>query len=92
LGCRGQGLPGPGGQTGPLGIIRADFSGDRPGKIPPASSEGDNLLSSWPGGNPTDASRAVRSGPRAPTEVVTPFFQNFKMIGLEKLEGISFNG
>jgi hypothetical protein len=31
-------------------------------------------------GNPTDASGAFRSGPRAPTEAGTPFFQNFKLM------------
>jgi len=29
-------------------------------------------------GNPTDASRAFRSGPQAPTEVLTPFFKTLK--------------
>jgi hypothetical protein len=33
-----------------------------------------------PRGNPTDASGSFRSGPQAPTEVVTPFFQNPKLI------------
>ena len=37
-------------------------------------------MSPWPRGNPTDASGAFRSGPRAPTEAVTPFFQNSKLI------------
>jgi hypothetical protein len=37
-------------------------------------------LSPWPRGNPTDASGAFRSGPRAPIEAVTPFFQNSKLI------------
>jgi hypothetical protein len=31
-------------------------------------------------GKATDASGAFRSGPRAPTEAVTPFFQNFNLI------------
>ena len=49
-------------------------------KVPPASSGGDKLFCLWPRGDPTDASRAFHSGPRAPNQAVTPFFQNSKMI------------
>jgi len=38
---------------------------DGAGKIPPASSVGNKVLSPWPRANPTDASGAFRSGPRA---------------------------
>jgi hypothetical protein len=53
---------------------------DRAGKIPPAFSGGNELLSSGARGNPTDASGAFRPGPRAQTEALMPFFQNSKLI------------
>jgi len=53
---------------------------DGAGKIPPASSGGDKLLSSGTRGDPTDASGAFRPDPRAPTEALPPFFQNSKLI------------
>jgi len=50
------------------------------GKRPPASSDGITRGSSWPSGNPADASGAFHPDPRASTKAVKPLFQTAKMI------------
>ena len=77
---RGKCFQGPGSRQRRDWNHKVLISSWRGGEDTPASSVGNKLLSSWPRGNPTDASGAFRSGPWAPTEAVTPFFQNSKLI------------
>jgi len=53
--------------------------------MPPASSGGNARGSSWPSGNPADASGAFRPNPRASTKAVKPFFQTAKLILFSKI-------
>ncbi len=78
-GLEGQVLPGPGGRTGlPLeaGLESrgADFSVDGAGKVLPASSGGNKLLSLGSRSNPTDACGAFLSGARASKKGITIFY------------------
>ena len=58
---------------------------------PPPRSETSFDLRVQDTNRPTDASGAFRSGPRAPTKAVTPFFQNSKLMRfLQKSLGPSF--
>ena len=50
------------------------------GKRSPASSDGNARGSSWPSGNPADASGAFRPGPRTSTKVIKALFQNAKLV------------
>jgi hypothetical protein len=61
------------------------------GRYPPPPPEETSFdLCGQDTNRPTDASGAFRSGPRAPTEAVTPFFQNSKLIQNEKFKMIKF--
>jgi len=57
----------------------------------PASSGGKDLLSSWPSGNPTDASGTFRSNPRPSTKAFIPLFHTAKLlrIFLRSLPGLA---
>ena len=78
-----KGAHGPGAWAARLESQGTDFFADWAGKTPPASSGGNARGSSWPSGNPADASGAFRPNPRASTEVVKPFFQTAKLIHLD---------